>query len=106
MSSKDEFVANPSFNVFVSNLSRDEKLVSQAIELNEQLQKILSKHDALLSVRATTTPAAFVDEEAEEEEEADRLFRRFVCCDHVVTPESFPARGCTVMKRTADVKLH
>ncbi|RWR84184.1 target of Myb protein 1 [Cinnamomum micranthum f. kanehirae] len=56
--------------------SRDEKLVSEAIELNEQLQKVLSKHDALLSVHATTTPASFADEEAEEEEETDQLFRR------------------------------
>ncbi|KAM7259803.1 hypothetical protein ACFE04_015544 [Oxalis oulophora] len=29
--------------------SRDEKLVSQAIELNDQLQKVLERHDALLS---------------------------------------------------------
>ncbi|XP_058089710.1 TOM1-like protein 5 isoform X2 [Magnolia sinica] len=56
--------------------SRDEKVVSQAIELNEQLQKVLTKHDALLSVRPTSTATSFEHEEGDEEEEADRLFRR------------------------------
>lgn len=52
-------------------------MVSRAIELNEQLQKALIKHDALLSVRAASTPASF-DHEGAEEEDADCLFRRFV----------------------------
>ncbi|XP_011001257.1 PREDICTED: TOM1-like protein 2 [Populus euphratica] len=68
--------------------SRDEKLVSQAIELNEQLQKVLARHDSLLSGRSTvsdtttisdrTTATAnhFNHEESEEEEEPEQLFRR------------------------------
>ncbi|XP_058097284.1 TOM1-like protein 5 isoform X2 [Magnolia sinica] len=55
--------------------SRDEKVVSQAIELNEQLQKVLTKHDTLLSAHSTSRATSFDHEEAEEEE-ADRLFRR------------------------------
>lgn len=55
--------------------SRDEKVVSQAIELNEQLQKVLERHDALLSARTGTT-AHHTDCKPEEEEEAQQLFRR------------------------------
>ncbi|KAL5818846.1 hypothetical protein ACOSQ4_022688 [Xanthoceras sorbifolium] len=73
--------------------SRDEKVVSQAIDLNEKLQKVLSRHDAILagrspsiannfiqedaypSVRSTST-ANHVNHEEEEEEEAEQLFRR------------------------------
>lgn len=33
--------------------SRDERIVSRAIELNEQLQKVLARHDDLVSGRAT-----------------------------------------------------
>ncbi|XP_068653220.1 TOM1-like protein 5 isoform X2 [Aristolochia californica] len=55
---------------------RDEKVVSQAIELNDKLDKLLAKHDALLSVRATSDAISFNHEEAEEEEEKDQLFRR------------------------------
>ncbi|XP_068647698.1 TOM1-like protein 5 isoform X2 [Aristolochia californica] len=55
---------------------RDEKLVSQAIELNDKLDKLLAKHDALLLVRATSAATSFNHEEAEEEEEKDQLFRR------------------------------
>ncbi|XP_010244847.1 PREDICTED: target of Myb protein 1 [Nelumbo nucifera] len=55
--------------------SRDERMVSQAIELNDQLQKVLVRHDALLSVRAPSTATHFCHE-AEEEEEAESLFRR------------------------------
>ncbi|XP_048327781.1 TOM1-like protein 5 isoform X1 [Ziziphus jujuba] len=56
--------------------SRDEKVVSQAIELNEQLQKVLARHDALLSARSTSIANHFNEEETEEEEEAEQLFRR------------------------------
>ncbi|XP_054821441.1 TOM1-like protein 5 [Prosopis cineraria] len=57
--------------------SRDERIISQAIELNEQLQKVLSRHDELLSGRAITTTANRLEHEAvEEEEEAEQLFRR------------------------------
>ncbi|XP_038989709.1 TOM1-like protein 5 isoform X2 [Phoenix dactylifera] len=56
--------------------SRDEKVVTQAIELNEQLHKVLSQHDTLLSVRATSAAAPCVNEEAKEEEDVERLYRR------------------------------
>ncbi|KAJ6798335.1 putative TOM1-like protein 2 [Iris pallida] len=55
--------------------SRDEKVVTRAIELNEQLQKVLVQHDALLSVCAIST-ATFVNDEAEEEEDEECLYRR------------------------------
>lgn len=54
--------------------SRDEKVITQAIELNEQLEKVLTHHDSLLSVHAT--PTSCIDEQAEEEEDAERLYRR------------------------------
>lgn len=61
--------------------SRDEKVVSRAIELNEQLQKVLVRHDALLSGRTaiSSTPTSTLnhfDHEEEEEEEPEQLFRR------------------------------
>ncbi|XP_058786454.1 TOM1-like protein 5 [Vicia villosa] len=37
--------------------SRDERTVSRAIELNEQLQKVLARHEDLVSGRTTTTTA-------------------------------------------------
>lgn len=58
-------------------LSRDEKVVSQAIDLNEQLQNLLARHDALLLGRSGT-PASHVNYEEIEEEEDEQLFRRFV----------------------------
>ena len=62
----------------------DDRIVSQAIELNEQLQKVLSRHDDLLSGRTITTANnTFDHEDAEEEEEAEQLCRRFLaCCFH------------------------
>ncbi|KAF8411887.1 hypothetical protein HHK36_004445 [Tetracentron sinense] len=66
-------------------LTRDEKVVSKAIELNEQLQKVLARHDALLSVQATSTATHFDNEE--EEEEAERLFRRIRKGKACVRPE-------------------
>lgn len=64
--------------VFALFICRDERIVSRAIELNEQLQKVLARHDDLVSGRATTTAAAHFDheEEAEEEEEPEQLVRR------------------------------
>ncbi|OIV97023.1 hypothetical protein TanjilG_19570 [Lupinus angustifolius] len=56
--------------------SRDERIVSQAIELNEKLQKVLARHDDLLSGRATTTAARFDHEEAQDEEDPEQLVRR------------------------------
>lgn len=55
--------------------SRDEEVVSQAIELNEELHKVLVRHDTLLSVHPTTTVASNLKEE-EEEEDAESLYRR------------------------------
>ncbi|XP_065874287.1 TOM1-like protein 5 isoform X2 [Euphorbia lathyris] len=68
--------------------SRDEKLISRAIELNEQLQKVLARHDDLISGKSrlsdrsaisdrnTSTSNHFHREEDEEEEKAEQLFRR------------------------------
>lgn len=57
--------------------SRDEKVVSRAIDLNEQLQRVLARHDALISSRSTSTSNDYVlDEAEEEEEEAEQLVRR------------------------------
>lgn len=75
-------------------------MVSQAIDLNEQLQNVLARHDVLLSERSTSTAnhvnhqdghlstrstttanhsANHADhaEEEEEEEEAEQLSRRY-----------------------------
>ncbi|CAA0833879.1 ENTH/VHS/GAT family protein [Striga hermonthica] len=54
--------------------SRDEKLVLRAIELNEQLDMVLRRHDALVASR-TMAVADHVDQVQEEEEE-EQLFRR------------------------------
>ncbi|CAI9108851.1 OLC1v1008550C1 [Oldenlandia corymbosa var. corymbosa] len=56
--------------------SRDDKLVTQAIELNDQLERVLRRHDALVSARPTSTSNHVHLEEPEEEEEAEQLFRR------------------------------
>lgn len=56
--------------------ARDEKMVSRAIELNEQLDKLLIRHDALLSVHSQPVTNTVHDED--EVEEPDQLFRRFV----------------------------
>ncbi|KAK1587141.1 hypothetical protein Q3G72_010045 [Acer saccharum] len=94
--------------------SRDETVVSRAIDLNDQLQKILSRHDALLAGRSpfttnninhedaypsarSTSTANHVNHEEEEEEEAEQLFRRMrkgkACArpeDEEETPERPP----------------
>ncbi|GFY86441.1 ENTH/VHS/GAT family protein [Actinidia rufa] len=51
-------------------------MVSRAIDLNEKLEKLLARHDALISGRSTSSSNNFVQEEPEEEEEAEQLFRR------------------------------
>ncbi|KAJ4887699.1 ENTH/VHS/GAT family protein [Raphanus sativus] len=77
--------------------SRDERAVSQAIELNEQLQRILNRHEDLLSGgitvpgRSSTTTNGYhstsnghkkpsssisIEDEDEIEEEPEQLFRR------------------------------
>ncbi|XP_050363499.1 TOM1-like protein 5 [Argentina anserina] len=57
--------------------SRNEKVVSQAVELNEKLQKVLTRHDALLSCKPTSTLNHLIEEQGEEEEEEpEQLVRR------------------------------
>lgn len=66
-------------NSFISY--RDEKVVSRAVELNEQLERVLRRHDSLLAGRTMST-SNHIDheqEEEEEEEEAEQLFRRYAC---------------------------
>lgn len=59
-------------------------MVSQAIDLNEQLQNVLARHDALLSGRITVSSMSTSNgnhlnhEEEDEEEEPEQLFRRSV----------------------------
>ncbi|KAK3007499.1 hypothetical protein RJ639_013628 [Escallonia herrerae] len=60
----------------VAITSRDEKVISRAIELNEQLQKVLAKHDALICGRSTSTSNQYDHEDVDAEEEAEQLFRR------------------------------
>lgn len=67
--------------------SRDEKVVSRAIELNDQLQKVLARHDALISGRSTSTANHISHEETEDEEEAEQLFRRLRKGKACVRPE-------------------
>lgn len=58
---------------------RNEKVVSQAIELNEKLQKVLTRHDTLLSCKPTSTVNHLVEEPGEEEEEEpEQLVRRYI----------------------------
>ncbi|PKI72602.1 hypothetical protein CRG98_006979 [Punica granatum] len=59
--------------------SRNEKVISQAIKLNDQLQKVLVRHDALVSSRPITSMNHSNNDvvvEEEEEEEPEQLFRR------------------------------
>ncbi|KAK1413513.1 hypothetical protein QVD17_35287 [Tagetes erecta] len=69
--------------------SRDERTISKAIELNEQLQKALTRHDSLVSGRPMRTLAHIDHEEAEEEEEdPEQLFRRMRKGKACVRPEA------------------
>lgn len=56
--------------------SRDDNLVSQAIDLNEQLQRVLTKHDALVSIEPTSVSNHLTCDQGHEEEEPEQLFRR------------------------------
>ncbi|XP_009615443.1 TOM1-like protein 5 isoform X1 [Nicotiana tabacum] len=56
--------------------SRDEKVVSQAVELNEKLDRVLKRHEALLSAWPTSTSNPHDHGQSDEEEEAEQLFRR------------------------------
>lgn len=52
-------------------------MITRAIELNEQLERVLKRHDALISGRPTSTSSHVYHDE--EEEEAEQLFRRYAC---------------------------
>ncbi|GJT44763.1 TOM1-like protein 5 isoform X1 [Tanacetum coccineum] len=67
--------------------SRDEKTISQAVELNEQLQRALSRHDSLVSGRSLP-PQAQIDQEEAEEEDPEQLFRRMRKGKACVRPEA------------------
>lgn len=54
----------------------DEKVIAKAIELNELLDKVLARHDSLLSIPAPSTTGLFVSDEAKEDEE---LLLRRIC---------------------------
>ncbi|KAI3889762.1 hypothetical protein MKW92_041996 [Papaver armeniacum] len=54
---------------------RNENVVSQAIELNDQLEKVLVKHDTLLAVRAASISNPFVYEELEEEDQEEQAYQ-------------------------------
>ncbi|XP_020228774.1 TOM1-like protein 5 [Cajanus cajan] len=77
--------------------SRDERIVSRAIELNEQLQQVLARHDSLLLDRGTTIANHLNCEE--EEEEPEQLFRRLrkgkACArpEHEESEPEFPHFG-------------
>ncbi|KAL1539036.1 TOM1-like protein 5 isoform X2 [Salvia divinorum] len=64
--------------------SRDEKVVTRAVELNEELERVLRRHDSLLAGRmmSSTTHTGH-----EEEEEAEQLFRRIRKGKACVRPE-------------------
>lgn len=67
--------------------SRDEKTISQAVELNEQLQRALTRHDSLVSGRSLP-PLAQIDQEEAEEEDPEQLFRRMRKGKACVRPEA------------------
>ncbi|EPS70776.1 hypothetical protein M569_03981, partial [Genlisea aurea] len=67
--------------------SRDEKHISRAVEINEQLDGVLQRYDALLSGRTTSTSDRGHREEEEEEEAAEQLFRRMRKGKACVRPE-------------------
>ncbi|KAJ4783201.1 Target of Myb protein 1 [Rhynchospora pubera] len=62
--------------------SRDEMAVTEAIELNEELHKVLLRHDSLLSLGPTSTATSFINNSVDnntnqqEEEDAESLYKR------------------------------
>lgn len=69
----------------LTNFSRDESLVSDAIPLNEQLERVLAKHDALISGRLSNPACASSPDETgkreinyDDEEEEEQLLRRYL----------------------------
>jgi hypothetical protein len=71
--------------------SRDEAVLSQAIELNEELHKVLVRHDALLSVQPTTTVASNLEEEEEDAESLYRRLRKGKALSQDYTDDSVPS---------------
>ncbi|KAL0332585.1 UNVERIFIED_CONTAM: TOM1-like protein 5 [Sesamum calycinum] len=79
--------------------SRDEKVVSRAIELNERLERVLRHHDALLAGKTMST-SNHINHEQEEEEEEEQLFRRrnVASATHTATNRGAPTRAYTTIK--------
>ncbi|PKA56651.1 hypothetical protein AXF42_Ash012781 [Apostasia shenzhenica] len=75
----------------------NEKLMAQAIELNEQLDKVLAHHDSLLNVEVTSIKSSFGNEEAVEEENEESFFRRHRNSNHrprdLIEPTKHRPRG-------------
>ncbi|XP_047960743.1 TOM1-like protein 5 isoform X1 [Salvia hispanica] len=67
--------------------SRDEKVVTRAVELNEELERVLRRHDSLLAGRMMPSTTHTGHEEEEEEEEPEQLFRRIRKGKACVRPE-------------------
>lgn len=89
--------------------SRDERVVSQAIKLNEQLQNALARHDALLSFRATSTATNFTYDDGQvEEEEDEMLFRRIRKGKACMRPEDedHVQRPVTLVGLSHEERLH
>lgn len=92
---KDEFtldlVEQCSFQkqrvMHVAVTSRDEKIVSRAVELNEQLERVLRRHDALIGGSTMSASNHMDHVQEEEEEEAEQLFRRIRKGKACVRPE-------------------
>ncbi|XP_020599219.1 TOM1-like protein 2 [Phalaenopsis equestris] len=69
----------------------DEKVIAHAIDLNEQLGKVLTLHDSLLPSRAPTT-SLFINEEAEENEE----FLRRACKGKALADDNLEFLGSSL----------
>lgn len=69
--------------LYIFVFSRDDNVVTRAIELNEQLERILQRHDALISRRTTLISTHIDHEQAGEEEEAEQLLRRLIYCNTI-----------------------
>ncbi|KAK4490622.1 hypothetical protein RD792_001310, partial [Penstemon davidsonii] len=67
--------------------SRDEKIISRAVELNEQLDRVLHRHDDLLAGKTMSISNHIDHAREEEEEEAEQLFRRIRKGKACVRPE-------------------
>lgn len=71
-------------------LFRDENMVTEAIELNEELHKVLLRHDSLLSVGPTCTATSFINNSVDnknnqhEEEDAESLYKRYICFQYSI----------------------